>query len=170
MVGINGSSREIFWHMAHYKRNVSPWGTEIHTLPDGCTTACQAVKNSSGFVFLDKCTFRGAALSLSVCFVVICSSWHPSVSCLFEKCYWRGRWRGPWSSGDQKVCSWWWIHTDTSHSAGWFPSIRSRQKSYIKLSYHKFADMSFLRAKTDSEVELQDLGGNWIAKQFWLQF
>ncbi len=44
------------------------------------------------------------------------------------------------------------------------------KKSYIKLSFLKLADMSFLRAKTDSEVELHDLGGNWIAKQNWLLF
>lgn len=85
-------------------------GTEIHSMPDGCTTAChqscKKKKNTSrGFVFLYNVHSEEQS---SVCLSVICSSCHPSFSCTFGQHYWRrGRWRDPWSSGDRKVCSWW---------------------------------------------------------------
>lgn len=123
----------------------------INALPDGCKTACLGQMYSQ----------RG--FSLSVCLSVIGSSWCPSFSCTFGQRYWRrGQWRGLWSSGDRKVCSWWQIHTDRSHSAGWLPSIRSRRKKNTEKVALSFSTtncwQTFQWAIINSKLGLHNLG------------
>lgn len=118
-------------------------GTEIHSMPDGCTTACHQSckkKNQQRFCFLVQCTFRGAVFSLSLGYLFFLPSFfflHIWAALLEERAMaWPVVFR--WSKSLFLVANSYWQVTQRRLTS--FYKEQNKKKSYINVICYKFAD------------------------------